>query len=351
MDETTFVRELRADAPQPDRARLAPGRQRLLDAAASGGRVRRLRSDWRTAAIGAVAAITVAAVSVTLLVGGGNREAEASLLSGRAPVGSAKEVLLGAAALVGDDPVPTPGAEQWVYLRESTSHLKFGDDAGILIQDDPDGPPEVPASGGDTFLNAQGLDEEEKWVPFDEPAAFRGKSLDDHSASQLFGFLADLPDDPAQVVDKAVELYPDLPKSPASPDERAFRALSLVAVEQPVVHPEGLAKVYRAMAEIPGIRASRVIDAEGRETVAIGMKEPGSSPSYIRMYLLDPGTGLPLGQQWTAIADAPPPRMSDTDGAKAEADAGARASWKKGDVLMAELLLEKALVSRDRERP
>lgn len=350
MDETTFVRELRADAPLPDRARLAPGRQRLLDAAASGGRVRRLRSDWRTAAVGAVAAITVAAVSVTLLVGGGDRDA--SLLSGRVPVGTAKEVLLDAAAMVEDDPVPRPGAKQWVYVRESTSHLKFGDNVGILIRDDPNGPPEVPASGDDTFLNAQGQNEEEKWVLYDEPAAFRGKSLDDHSASRLFGFLADLPDDPAQVVDKAVELYPDVPKSPTSPDERAFRALSLVAVEQPVVHPEGLAKVYRAMAEIPGIRASRVVDAEGRETIAIGMKEAGSSPSYIRMYLLDPGTGLPLGQQWTAIADAPQPKMVDTDGAEADgADPGSQGSWKKGDVLMSELLLEKTLVNRNRERP
>ncbi|MCM2414827.1 hypothetical protein [Streptomyces sp. RKAG290] len=48
-DELTLLRELRADAPAPDRAALAEGRQRLTEAA---GRRRRLRGTggsprWR----------------------------------------------------------------------------------------------------------------------------------------------------------------------------------------------------------------------------------------------------------------------------------------------------------------
>ncbi|MGP3632932.1 CU044_5270 family protein, partial [Streptomyces sp. 24-1644] len=37
MDEMTRLRELRADAPVPDRATLAPGRLRLTEAMAAGG--------------------------------------------------------------------------------------------------------------------------------------------------------------------------------------------------------------------------------------------------------------------------------------------------------------------------
>lgn len=36
MDEMTQLRELRADAPVPDRPALAPGRERLTDAIAAG---------------------------------------------------------------------------------------------------------------------------------------------------------------------------------------------------------------------------------------------------------------------------------------------------------------------------
>lgn len=100
--------------------------------------VRGLRSDWRTAAAGAVVAITVAAVTTTLLVGGdGHDRAPVSLVGGAGKVGSARDVLLDAAAMVEDDPVPRPGAEQWIYTRESTYNASMSGSSSIMIPLDP----------------------------------------------------------------------------------------------------------------------------------------------------------------------------------------------------------------------
>ncbi|MFI6081856.1 CU044_5270 family protein [Streptomyces sp. NPDC051217] len=352
MDETTFVRELRADAPLPDRARLAPGRQKLLDSAASGGRIRGLRSDWRTAAVGAVVAITAAALTATLLVGDGGRdEAPATLLSGAGEVGSAKDVLLDAAAMVEDDPVPSPGPKQWIYTRESSYNASFGKNSGLMVTLSPgEKPPpgasvkNVPGIGKAVMQAGPGPHEREEWIPFGNPAAEKGKNDDDHSARQIFDFLAALPDDRSEVLDKVLRFYPADSAAPETPEEHAFRALGLMFTEQPIVHPKGLAKVYRAMAEIPGMEASRVTDVAGRETVAIGRKDSGGPDADIRMYLLDPVTGLPVGRQWLAGKDS---RTADQAKAVRERDA----VWNKGDVFMADLVLDSALVAKDHERP
>lgn len=351
MDETALVSELRADAPLPDRARLAPGRQRLLDATAAGGRARRLRSDWRTAVIGAVAATAAAAVTATLLVGGSDAGTETSLLSGGAPAGSAKEVLLNAAAMVEDDPVPTPDTGQWIYVREVYYDLV------------PEKRPARPVDGSDLnyhplgdkrYLvpkaNGLGRTEAEEWIPYAGPAAESGKDDRTYSAREIFRFLAGLPDDRQGVLDAVRAFYPaGPPGNPETPDEHAFRALGLLAVRQPVLHPQGLAKVYRALAEIPGIEASRVDDILGRETVAISRAEPGGPPGHIRAYLLNPSTGLPLGQRWTADADG-----TYLDGKySGRTPPGDRpaTTWRKGDVLTERLTVEGELVGKDHERP
>lgn len=356
MDETTFVRELRADAPVPDRARLAPGRQRLLDTASSGGRIRRLRSDWRTGAVGAVAAITAATVSATLLVGGGDQGIDASLLSVRGPVGSAKDVLLNAAAMVEDDPVPHPGAKQWVYTRESSYNVTMDENSGVMVElgpgeEPPVGatPTEVPGIGKAVVLKGPGPHEVEEWTEFGNPAAGKETDDDDYSPREIFGRLADLPDDQGQVLAEALRFYPASADIKETPEDHAFRALGLMFTEQPIVQPEGLAKVYRAMAEIPGVKASRVTDTLGRELVAVGRRDSSSPDADIRMYLLDPTTGRPAGQRWTAARDGGLVTGPGGDG-KSIAAKG-QATWKKGDVVMEDLVLEAELVDKDRERP
>ncbi|WP_405800166.1 CU044_5270 family protein [Streptomyces sp. NBC_01506] len=353
MDETTMVGELRADAPLPDRARLAPGRQRLLDSAVSGGRVRKLRSDWRTAAVGAVAAIAVAAVTATLLVGGGGQDtASAPPPSGAGQVvGNPKDVLLDAAALVEDDPVPSPGAKQWIYTRTTSYNVSMDGDSGIVVElppgeEPPAGlsPTQVPGTGRAVVLTGPGPHEIEAWTPFADPALEKGKDDDDYSHREIFAFLSDLPDDPDKVLDKVLKFYPSDSAGSETPEQHAFRALGLFLTE-PIVHPKGLAKVYRAMAEMPGIKASWVTDSAGREALAIGLKDGAGSE-----YLLDPATGLSLGGRLTAGEDA----SAMTSRLNADGSSGAAvpgATWKKGDVTMEDLMLESALVDKDRQRP
>ncbi|MFC9283736.1 hypothetical protein [Streptomyces collinus] len=70
MDEMTEVRRLRAYAPVPDQARLAPGRARLTEAARDS---RSRPAFWRRrrfALVAVVAAVTAVAVAATLLPGG-----------------------------------------------------------------------------------------------------------------------------------------------------------------------------------------------------------------------------------------------------------------------------------------
>lgn len=221
----------------------------------------------------------------------------------------------------------------------------------------------MPGVGRSVFLTGPGPHEVEEWTPFADPAAEKGKKDDDYSAREIFAFLADLPDDPEKVLDKVLAFYPTGPASAETPEEHAFRALGLLTTEQPIVHPEGLAKVYRAMAGVPGLKAGRVTDTAGRETVAIGRKESGGAgkDADIRMYLLDPATGLPVGELWTAGKDSPTPGEGGSEGGS-EGDsegkgAGGRPlpgkgpGWKKGDVYMANLVLESALVAEEHERP
>src|SRR5690349_21369328 len=108
------VREFRAGAPKPDRARLAEGRDRLSSAARR-GRGRRLRADWRFAAVGAAAALTAVAVLASGLGGSGHSGAErTSPAAPRTVPGSVQEVLEQAASTVERaDPPPTPHAGQW----------------------------------------------------------------------------------------------------------------------------------------------------------------------------------------------------------------------------------------------
>ncbi|MEV7404261.1 CU044_5270 family protein [Streptomyces sp. NPDC091267] len=239
-DELTLLRELRADAPAPDRAALAEGRQRLTEAA---GRRRRLRGDWRLAALATTAAVALTTVLGAQYIGG-----DQGTLPGAAPatvseLGSAAQVLRDAADEVADDPVPKPRAGQWVYTKD------------LEIRAQEDGPGE----------ERGGRRETEHWYRYADPAFENGRSGDDHSPRERFRFLADLPADPVQVRKRARAFYPGDGESPARHD---FRALRLLASSYPA-DPRGLAQVYRAMATVPGLRAVQTQDALNRPVIGI----------------------------------------------------------------------------------
>ncbi|MFI6895661.1 CU044_5270 family protein [Streptomyces sp. NPDC050256] len=284
-DEMSLLRELRAEAPEPDRAALAGGRQRLTEAV---GRRRRLRADWRIAAVATAAAVVMGAVISTQVLGGDQGATQgASPVVVSEPV-SAAQVLRDAAGVVADDPVPAPRAGQWVYTK-------------VLVADADDGPrPGEPgqaytedvqrdlmalAQEGRSGEKAGGLRVIEHWYRYVDPAFENGRSGDDHSPRERFDFLADLPSDPAEVKKRARAFYPGEDETVAEHD---FRALSVLAMSYPA-DPKGLASVYRAMATIPGIRAIQTQDVLNRPVIGIHL--PGGRD----LLLLDAETSLYAG--------------------------------------------------------
>ncbi|MFG2175121.1 hypothetical protein ACGFMO_27825 [Streptomyces niveus] len=161
-----------------------------------------------------------------------------------APAGRAAEVLRTAALLVADDPVPAPLADRWIYVREGYYDMVPEEKpAGLVVQSDVN---HHPLGEKKYFVpKANGLPraEAEEWIPYAEPDAERGRTDQKYSAPEIFRFLADLPDDPEAILDEVRAFYPaNPPENPEAPDEQAFRALGLLAVQQPVLRPQGLAK-------------------------------------------------------------------------------------------------------------
>ncbi|MGW9122125.1 CU044_5270 family protein [Streptomyces sp. NPDC055663] len=328
MDEMTRLRELRADAPVPDRAALAPGRQRLTEAAASGRRVRRLRADWRIAAAGAAAAITVAAVLGTQL-----GDAAAPSRSGPASTAkalrldSAAEVLnLAAEALEKQPAVPEPRDDQWIYTRT----------AQVASQGGPNGSSVGPV----TF-------DPDSWVPYDNSAAAEnGKDDDYRTARQVYRAAEKLPEDPARLLAEVRTFYPTGSTADSPPESKAqhsFRAIGLMAEAYPVP-PAALARIYRAMATIPGVRVTGhlVKDAAGREAIAITRKEDGSHER--REILLDPHDFGYVGMRFVVAEDY----TYELVGGKTK---GPTIKLKAGQILTSEARVEAAVVDAKGEKP
>lgn len=285
-DEMSLLRELRAEAPEPDRAALARGRQRLTETA---GRRRRLRADWRIAAVATAAAVAMGAVISTQVLGG-DRGAQ----QGGGPVvvselGGAAQVLRSAADEVADDPVPVPRAGQWVYSKELVADGE-GDprpgQPGDAYTEDVQRELTALARDGRTGEKTGGLRVIEHWYRYADPAFENGRSGDDHSPRERFDFLADLPSDPAEVKKRARAFYPGEDETVAEHD---FRALSVLAMSYPA-DPEGLASVYRAMATVPGIRAVQTQDVLNRPVIGIHL------PGERDLLLLDAETSLYAGR-------------------------------------------------------
>lgn len=327
MDEMTKLREWREDAPTPDRARLAPGRRRLLDAAGRRRRRLPLPGDWRVVA-GAVAAGVTAVALLSTNVGGGEATPQegAGQVSAAAPVTQeAAELLRAAAAEVADDPVPQPEPEDWVYAHSMEVNI-----TGVN--------PRRPESS---------------WVKYADPEFENWNEGDDHSPRERFEYLAALPEEPEQVLQKARWFYPESGGRPDSPDpgagqspqERApwdFGSLSSLLASAPM-HPGGQARVYNAMATIPDVRVRdhTVEDAAGRPALSFYLDGSHVFDTLRVEVLLDPVTYAYLGKQYVAVDDK---AGSDLEGA---ADPG----WQKGDVVIATAVLETALVDGDGVRP
>lgn len=327
MDEMTKLRELRADVPVPDRGALAPGRRRLAEAAASGRRVRRLRADWRLAAVGAAAAISVAAVLGTQL-----GDAAAPTPSGPASttgtlrLDSPAEVLNRAADALEKQPAgPEPRDNQWIYTRTA----------------------QVASQGNANGSTLGPVTYDSGWVPYDNSAAAKkGKDSDYRTAREVYRAANTLPDDPARLLAKIRALYPTGHTAEDPPEREAqhsFRTIGLMAQAYPIA-PAALARVYRAMATVPGVRVTGhlVKDAAGREAIAITRKEDGRREQ--REILLDPHDFGYLGMRAVVTEDY----TYKLGGDKAE---GPTFGFRKGQILTSDARVEAAVVDARGEKP
>ncbi|WP_151478493.1 CU044_5270 family protein [Streptomyces albicerus] len=270
MDEMTAVRELRADAPAPSRARLAEGRDRLLRETRRGARGRRLRADWRFAMVGAASAITAAAVIGTQVVGDDGRTQAGSQPGYTLELGSAKGLLNEAADVIAARPPAGPRNGQWVYLKSVETNTTDDEQPGPHTS--------------------------ENWIKYADPSMEDGKAGDDHSPREQYAFLKSLPDDPERVRAEARAFF-NVTDPEETRTQHEYRALTAIISRAYVIDPEGLAKVYRAMATIPGVQAAEVQDAAGRDAIALYLKG-GSLGGSRDETLLDPTTYLSSGYRY-----------------------------------------------------
>lgn len=262
-DEMTYLRELRADAPVPDRAGLAPGRKRLTDAVQGGGRTRRLRADWRIASLGAVVAITAAALFVTQVVDTSDpRQSGPATVAGNLDLSSPAAALGQAADFLERQEVPPePRADQWVYLRKVSAQQEE------QLKDLKDLPAEVQEEWSASLSP-------DSWIPYDDKAAESDESDTDYrTARESYRIAAELPEDPEALLAKLRQAFPTgsgPDGAPEAEDEHSFRALSVLLESYPLP-PDALARIYRAMATVKGVEVTGhlIRDAADREVIAV----------------------------------------------------------------------------------
>ncbi|MER5211661.1 CU044_5270 family protein [Streptomyces sp. NPDC002838] len=303
MDEMTAVRDLRAQAPAAERADLVAGRELLLREAAGRARTRRLRGDWRLVAAGTAAVITAVAVIGTQVADRGPEGAQPGAGPGyNLELGSAKDFLNDAADAIAAGPAVTARDGQWIYVKSAETNV---------TDDEPD--PQT----------------SEDWMAYADPKMEGGRAGDDHSPREEYAFLKSLPDDPAKVRAKArAFFYATDPSETRTQHE--YRALVAVLSRAYAYDPAGLAKVYRALATIPGVQVAEVQDEAGRSAYALYLKSV--SDTSRDEVLLDPDTWLYAGY-----------RSLDRSSRNEE--------WGEGDVVISSARLAVAVVDRKGEKP
>ncbi|MEU6258157.1 CU044_5270 family protein [Streptomyces sp. NPDC047043] len=306
MDEMTKVRELRAGAPVPDRARLTPGRARLIEAARSGERRRALWQRREFVIVGVVAAVTAVAVTVSLLVGGGTgRKVQPAVSPGVTLKGvSAAEFLRRAADVLDTEPdgaVPT--AKQWIYTKSVQEPLdkRAQDVKGpmrLLL-----GPRESWLRFDGTAMADQQLDAkgEHLKLHITKMHLENGGEGDDRSPRELYRVLAALPADAEQTLKVLREKNAIADGKGVSQARNDYVEIS-VLLDADVMPSKGLASLYRALATLPGgqLTDHLVETAAGRRVIALSYARednPKSGETMRDQWLIDPQTYRIVGMR------------------------------------------------------
>ncbi|MFF8638912.1 hypothetical protein ACF052_32490 [Streptomyces pilosus] len=263
MDEMTTLKNFRPDAPAADRARLAPGRQRLLDAAAERQQARRFwqRAGWKLAAAGAAAGVAVAAVLVAQVT----------------PTPDTHRV----EAEYATSPEPADG--QWLYQKVLTrrSTLNFRDDLNS-----------VPKKGAPAYWEST----QETWTQYGTGKTLRRApdggldsplgGADRQSPKKLRHKVEKLPSEPQQLLRSLSEV------DPVGGDYQRIQYTFSIVYTLP---SEVRLSLFRALKTIPGVvvRPQLAEDAMGRPALAV---HPSDDNPYTREthrreeLLLDPET-------------------------------------------------------------
>ncbi|MFF8828840.1 hypothetical protein [Streptomyces sp. NPDC015131] len=282
MDEMRTLQDFRADAPAPDRARLAPGHQRLLDEAA---RPRRLRGRRWLAAVGAATAVAVAAVLVTQAV----------------PPADGPRVKAEYAS------VPEPGDGQWLYRKTVTrqSTLNFRDDLNPVTEKEPGWKPYAVLEGETWTQYASGkqrrtlstgrLDSLVTESPWGSPKDVRAK-------------VEKLPSEPPELM-RALQGIVTMPKGdPPGPDIGDYHRIWFAFTELENLPPKVRLALFRTLQQIPGvvIRTDPAEDALGRPAVAVHWSDADDQftkeTHRRRELLLDPETYEYRGERTLLLA-------------------------------------------------
>ncbi|MEU4168396.1 CU044_5270 family protein [Streptomyces sp. NPDC026665] len=294
MDEMTEVRDLRAHVPVPDRARLAPGRARLAEAARTG---ESRRAPWRRrefAIVAVVASVTAVAVAATLLVGGkgtGRTVQPAATPGVRFKGVSAAEFLRQAADAVQvqqDGAVPT--AKQWIYTKSAQepadkSHGALGDLENWIRYD---------GTASASRLGDRPLDITKMHLE-------NGGEGDDRSAREMYRVLTALPADGKGTL-KALREQNAIADSKDVPQARNDYTEISVLLSADVMPAKGLASLYRALALVPGgkVTGHLVETAAGRRVIALDYsrgENPKTGESMHDQWLIDPGNYRIVGMR------------------------------------------------------
>lgn len=272
MDDLNALRRLRDDAPVADRTRLVPVRQRLLDEI-SDARPRSPRRARLAAVVGAVAAVTVAALLMTQL---GQVVDEAP---SRQPYGTATE----------------PRNDQWIYR-------KFITVAHMAVRTDPEaGQAKTPPR------TAPRRFARETWSSYGGTASYYGLGgeevkRDPHPAvlgapKKLLAKVAKLPDEPTELKAALRVVIPIRDDWGGSRARADYRRIWLVLSQVDGVPRETRAALVRALRTVPGVVfEAPVKDELGRTAVTV--RETLTNPSEERVdLLLAPETDDYLGSR------------------------------------------------------
>ncbi|TKK84969.1 hypothetical protein FDA94_27685 [Herbidospora galbida] len=257
MDDLKLLGGLRADAPEPSADRLDALRTRAM-------RRRRVRLAPPLLLVAAATGVAVVVVGgIGMPVPDLPTTARPVVTGGIRPMNA--EVVLRRAARVAERgaPVPAPRDDQWVYWK-------------LLVQNGDDPAPIA----------------EEYWTRFDgtaqsfrraqggmEHLAIEPEPGDDQLTPREFAAeFAELPTDPARLLDH-VKNDPVWKADGEHEDARAFRVFSVFLYQEVPLPPKLRGAIFRALAEIPGVRVDAgVRDAAGRTGIGVAFEGdvPGS---------------------------------------------------------------------------